>query len=140
MLLSPALLPLIFFFKRTQSKGPWEVENEYKLAAARSQDAPLASLFPPEPGAPRPGAPKLRVAILGAGLAGMSTAIELLDQGHSVELYESRSFIGGKVASYKDRGGNHVEMGLHVFFGCYFNLFRLMAKASLNRRLTALRR
>ena len=68
------------------------------------------------------------MAILGAGLAGMSTAIELLDQGHSVELYESRSFIGGKVASYEDRKGNHVEIGLHVFFGCYFNLFRLMAK------------
>ena len=32
------------------------------------------------------------------------------------------------MASFKDKDGNHIEMGLHVFFGCYFNLFRLMAK------------
>jgi monoamine oxidase len=50
-------------------------------------------------------------------LAGLSTAVELLDQGYDVDIYEQRPFIGGKVASYKDRSGNHVEMGLHVFFG-----------------------
>ncbi len=27
------------------------------------------------------GAPKMRVAIVGSGLAGLSTAVELLDQG-----------------------------------------------------------
>ncbi|KAK1305713.1 hypothetical protein QJS10_CPA10g00254 [Acorus calamus] len=37
-------------------------------------------LFPPEPEHYR--GPKLKVAIIGAGLAGMSTAVELLDQGH----------------------------------------------------------
>jgi len=74
------------------------------------------------------GAPKLRVAIVGGGLAGLSTAVELLEQGHEVDIYEGRPWVGGKVGSYVDRAGNHVEMGLHVFFGCYFNLFRLMAK------------
>lgn len=39
-------------------------------------------LFPPEPEQYR--GPKLKVAIIGAGLAGMSTAVELLDQGHEV--------------------------------------------------------
>lgn len=39
-------------------------------------------LFPPEPEMYR--GPKLKVAIIGAGLAGMSTAVELLDQGHEV--------------------------------------------------------
>lgn len=91
------------------------------------KDAPLPSLFPDVP-TPAPGDPKLRVAIVGAGLAGLSTAVELLDQGYSVELYDQRPHLGGKVASWQDRDGNHIEMGLHVFFGCYFNLFRLMAK------------
>ncbi|VAH45616.1 unnamed protein product [Triticum turgidum subsp. durum] len=81
-------------------------------------------LFPPEPEHYR--GPKLKVAIIGAGLAGMSTAVELLDQGHEVDLYDSRTFIGGKVGSFVDKQGNHIEMGLHVFFGCYSNLFRLM--------------
>ena len=59
------------------------------------------------------GAPKLKVAIVGSGLAGLSTAVELLDQGYEVDIYESRPFIGGKVASWQ-KDGNHVEMGLHV--------------------------
>ena len=30
-------------------------------------------------------------------------------------------------SSFKDKDGNDIEMGLHVFFGCYFNLFRVNA-------------
>ena len=59
------------------------------------------------------GSPKLKVAIVGSGLAGLSTAVELLDQGYEVDVFESRPFIGGKVASWQ-KDGNHVEMGLHV--------------------------
>ncbi len=70
----------------------------------------------------------MRVAIVGAGLAGMSAAIELADAGHEVEIFESRPFVGGKVGSWVDGDGNHIEMGLHVFFGCYYNLFDLMRK------------
>ncbi len=70
----------------------------------------------------------MRVAIAGAGLAGMATAIELVDAGHEVEIFESRPFVGGKVSSWIDPDGNHIEMGLHVFFGCYYNLFELMRK------------
>ena len=70
----------------------------------------------------------MRVAIVGAGLAGMATAIDLVDAGFEVEIFESRPFVGGKVGSWVDKDGNHVEMGLHVFFGCYYNLFALMKK------------
>jgi zeta-carotene desaturase len=68
----------------------------------------------------------MRVAIVGAGLAGMSAAVELVDAGHDVTIYEARPFVGGKVGSWVDADGNHLEMGLHVFFGCYYNLFDLM--------------
>ncbi|NEO25988.1 MAG: 9,9'-di-cis-zeta-carotene desaturase [Kamptonema sp. SIO4C4] len=79
----------------------------------------------------------MRVAIIGAGLAGMATAVELADAGHEVEIFESRPFVGGKVGSWVDSQGNHLEMGLHVFFGCYYNLFSLMEKvgAIANLRL-----
>ncbi|EGK88869.1 9,9'-di-cis-zeta-carotene desaturase [Microcoleus vaginatus PCC 9802] len=70
----------------------------------------------------------MRVAIAGAGLAGMTTAVDLVEAGHQVEIFESRPFVGGKVGSWVDPDGNHVEMGLHVFFGCYYNLFALMKK------------
>ena len=77
----------------------------------------------------------MRVAIIGSGLAGLSTAVELVDQGCQVDIYEARPFIGGKVASWQDKDGNHIEMGLHVFFGCYYNLFGLMAKVGVLEHL-----
>ncbi|NCO76415.1 MAG: 9,9'-di-cis-zeta-carotene desaturase [Cyanobacteria bacterium] len=73
----------------------------------------------------------MRVAIVGAGLAGLATAIDLVDAGCEVEIFESRPFVGGKVGSWVDNDGNHIEMGLHVFFGCYYNLFALMKKVGV---------
>jgi zeta-carotene desaturase len=73
----------------------------------------------------------MRIAIVGAGLAGMATAVNLVDAGHEVEIFESRPFVGGKVGSWVDADGNHIEMGLHVFFGCYYNLFALMEKVGI---------
>jgi len=70
----------------------------------------------------------LKVGIIGAGLAGMVAAMDLADAGHQVELFEVRPFVGGKVSSWKDKKGNHIEMGLHVFFGCYYNLFGIMKR------------
>ncbi len=70
----------------------------------------------------------MRVAIVGAGLAGLSTAVDLVDAGCEVEIFESRPFVGGKVASWIDGDGNHIEMGLHVFFGNYYQLLELMKK------------
>ena len=70
----------------------------------------------------------MKVAIIGAGLAGLSAAVDLVDAGHSVELFEARPFLGGKVGSWEDQEGNHIEMGLHVFFFNYANLFALMKK------------
>ena len=70
----------------------------------------------------------MRVAIVGAGLAGLSAAVDLVDAGHEVDLYEARPFMGGKVGSWVDEGGNHIEMGLHVFFFNYANLFALLRK------------
>ena len=77
----------------------------------------------------------MRVAIVGAGLAGMATAVDLVDAGYEVEIFESRPFVGGKVGSWVDPDGNHIEMGLHVFFGCYYNLFALMEKVGASKNL-----
>jgi len=70
----------------------------------------------------------VKIAIVGSGLAGLTAAVDLVDSGHKIEIYESRSFWGGKVGSWEDKDGNHIEMGLHVFFYNYANLFKLMTK------------
>ncbi len=80
---------------------------------------------------------RVRVAIVGAGLAGLSAAVDLVDAGHEVDLFEARPFVGGKVGSWEDPAGNHIEMGLHVFFFNYTNLFALMRKVGAFENLLA---
>ncbi|CAN0407610.1 unnamed protein product, partial [Laminaria digitata] len=74
---------------------------------------------------------KMKVGIIGGGLAGMITAMDLSEAGHQVEIFEARPFMGGKVGSWKDKDGNHIEMGLHVFFGCYYNFFGIFRRLGI---------
>ena len=67
-----------------------------------------------------------KVVICGGGLAGLSAAKMLLDSGYDVELLEGRGIPGGKVSSWRDRDGDWIESGLHVFFGAYDEIFKLM--------------
>jgi zeta-carotene desaturase len=64
----------------------------------------------------------LKVAIFGAGVAGLSAAIELVERGYTVELYEKRKVLGGKVSVWKDSDGDSIESGLHIVFGGYTQL------------------
>ena len=59
----------------------------------------------------------MKIAIVGSGLAGLTAAVDLVDAGHSVDIYESRSFWGGKVGSWEDKEGNHIERWV---FMCFF--------------------
>lgn len=82
-----------------------------------------------------PSDKQLNVGIIGGGLGAMITAMELSEAGHNVQIFESRRFHGGKVGSWIDADGNHVEMGLHVFFGCYYNLFGIMKRVGAFQNL-----
>jgi zeta-carotene desaturase len=64
----------------------------------------------------------VKIAIFGAGVAGLSAAIELVDRGHTVEIYEKRKVLGGKVSVWKDNDGDSIESGLHIVFGGYSQL------------------
>ena len=61
-------------------------------------------------------------------IAGMIAAMDLADMGHQVEMFELRPFVGGRVSSWKDKDNNHIEMRLHVFFGCYYNFLGIMKR------------
>jgi zeta-carotene desaturase len=64
----------------------------------------------------------MKIAIFGAGLAGLAAAVELVDKGHTVEIYEKRKVLGGKVSVWKDSEGDSIESGLHIVFGGYEQL------------------
>ena len=77
----------------------------------------------------------MRVAIAGAGLAGLSCAKYLVDAGHTPIVLERRDVLGGKVAAWKDEDGDWYETGLHIFFGAYPNMLQLFNELEIQNRL-----
>lgn len=77
----------------------------------------------------------MRVAIAGAGLAGLSCAKYLTDLGHTPIVLERRDVLGGKVAAWQDEDGDWYETGLHIFFGAYPNMLQLFKELNIEDRL-----
>lgn len=77
----------------------------------------------------------MRVAIAGAGLAGLSCAKYLVDAGYQPIVLERRDVLGGKVAAWKDEDGDWYETGLHIFFGAYPNMLQLFKELDIEDRL-----
>ncbi len=70
----------------------------------------------------------MKIAIFGAGVAGLCAAVELVDKGHRVEIYEKRKVLGGKVSVWKDSDGDSIESGLHIVFGGYEQLQKYLER------------
>ncbi|MGF1539386.1 MAG: 15-cis-phytoene desaturase [Pleurocapsa sp.] len=77
----------------------------------------------------------MRVAIAGAGLAGLACAKYLVDAGHQPIVLERRDVLGGLVAAWQDEDGDWYETGLHVFFGAYPNMLQLFKELGIEDRL-----
>lgn len=68
-----------------------------------------------------------RVAIVGAGWAGLGAAHHLSQQKNlDVVLIDSAASVGGLVAGWKTSKGRDVEVGIHGMWRPYFNLFHLV--------------
>lgn len=63
-----------------------------------------------------------RVAIIGAGLAGLATAAALASRRFTVTLLESRQRLGGRASSFNDAvSGQVIDTCQHVSMGCCTN-------------------
>jgi phytoene desaturase len=56
----------------------------------------------------------MKVGIIGAGIAGLATAVRLASQGHQVEVFERNAFAGGKLSSF-DVGAYRFDLGPSLF-------------------------
>ena len=58
-----------------------------------------------------------RVAVVGAGLAGLSAALDLQESGWAVEVFERSRLLGGRATSF-EIAGREVDNGQHVYLHC----------------------
>src|ERR1700677_4344113 len=61
------------------------------------------------------------VIVIGGGLAGLSAAAALGSAVHTVRLFESRPFLGGRATSY-EAGSETIDNCQHILLRCCVNL------------------
>lgn len=85
----------------------------------------------------------MRVAIVGAGWAGLSCAIEATQRGHSVTLYEAARHLGGRARAVPLSGAagdlQPLDNGQHILIGAYHDTLAILQTVGLNQRDVLLR-
>ena len=81
-----------------------------------------------------------RVAVLGAGLAGIAASVALGSAGFSVDLFEARPFPGGRATSWPVTGadgetGEVIDNCQHVLLRCCVNLLDLYRRLGVEDKI-----
>jgi predicted NAD/FAD-binding protein len=69
--------------------------------------------------------------VVGGGLAGLTAALELVDEGHEVTLYEARPTLGGAVQTLPERDGDPpppADNGQHIALGCFTEYLSFLSR------------
>ncbi|MDP2170941.1 MAG: hydroxysqualene dehydroxylase HpnE [Rhodocyclaceae bacterium] len=72
-----------------------------------------------------------RVAVIGAGYAGLAAAVELAAAGSKVDVFEASRTLGGRARAVElkdEMSGLTVDNGAHILVGAYRETLRLMEK------------
>ena len=71
-----------------------------------------------------------RVAVVGAGYAGMAAAVTLAGRGVPVTVFEAGNVPGGRARRITSQG-HELDNGQHILIGAYSELFRLMREVGV---------
>ncbi len=78
----------------------------------------------------------MKAIIMGGGMGGLATAINLIDLGIDVSLVEADEIFGGRASSWLDEDGDMIDNALHVFFPYYVNLLAFFRKMGIYENIT----
>ena len=69
------------------------------------------------------------VTIVGSGLAGISAATRLMEQGFDITLYEQNNFLGGKLGAHRQQGSlDPHEHCYHMYVNWFNNFWQFMTE------------
>jgi len=77
----------------------------------------------------------MKALVMGGGMCGLATAINLLDLGLEVELVEADEIFGGRASSWTDEDGDMIDNALHVFMPYYVNLLGFFEKLGIDGKI-----
>ena len=85
----------------------------------------------------------MKIAIVGAGWAGLSAAVTAIQAGHAVTLYEASRTIGGRARALPgqlpDGSAVTLDNGQHILIGAYHETLRLMHAVGVDAQQALLR-
>lgn len=76
-----------------------------------------------------------KVAVIGAGVAGLAAAVALAKDGAAVTLLERRPFVGGRAYSYAHPALGETIDSQHVILGCCTNFTDLISQAGASESI-----
>ncbi len=68
----------------------------------------------------------MKVAVVGAGWAGLAAAVYAVQAGHQVSVFEMAGTLGGRARTVDLPGGPRVDNGQHILIGAYTQTLALM--------------
>jgi protoporphyrinogen oxidase len=78
----------------------------------------------------------MKIAIIGAGITGMSAAYDLVRAGHAVTILEAESFTGGLASGFKEPHWDwSVERYYHHWFASDHHILRLINELGLSHKV-----
>ncbi|HPI20170.1 MAG TPA: hydroxysqualene dehydroxylase HpnE [Candidatus Kapabacteria bacterium] len=77
---------------------------------------------------------KIKIAIIGGGVAGISAAVELCSKNIPFCLFEQRINLGGRASSFLDKETNEtIDNGQHLISGAYHNFLSTLSKLGTDK-------